>query len=94
MIVYPRKGQQVQVWYNKRLATFMPLHGKVGTVCVVAKGKGPRNHGVEIDGVLWVVPCGNIRNVQAVPSVDSAMLTGVGTISGRGYEEVKSAVNA
>ena len=66
MIVYPRVGQQVQVWYNKRLATIMPLHGKVGTVRVVAKGKGPRNHGIEIDSALWVVPCGNIRNVQAV----------------------------
>jgi hypothetical protein len=52
---------EVQVWYNRRLAVIMPLHGKVGRVVVVARGKGPRNHGVLIDGRLWVVPCGNLR---------------------------------
>jgi hypothetical protein len=64
-MVHPRIGQEVQVWYNKRLAPHMPLHGKVGTVRVVARGKGPRNHGVMIDGALWVVPCGNLRPPQA-----------------------------
>jgi len=54
----------VQIWYKKKLAPIMPLHGKQGAVCIVAKGKGPRNHGVLIDGSLWVVPCGNLRNPQ------------------------------
>ena len=63
MIVYPKQGQPVQIWYKKSLAHWFPLHGKVGTVCVVAKGKGPRNHGILVDGKLYVVPCGNLRKV-------------------------------
>lgn len=62
MMANPRKGQRVQIWYNKRIAPEMPLHGKVGTVAVVCKGK-PRNHGVMIDGHLYAVPCGNLRKV-------------------------------
>ena len=41
----------------------MPLHGKLGTVVIVCKGK-PRNHGVEVDGVLFGVPCVNLRKIQ------------------------------
>jgi hypothetical protein len=63
MMANPRVGQVVQVWYAKSYAHTMPLHGKVGTVEIVSKGK-PRNHGVLIDGALWVVPCGNLRKVQ------------------------------
>ncbi len=63
MLVYPQVGATVQVWYKRQLADWFPLHGKIGTVLVVAKGKGPRNHGILIDGKLWVVPCGNLRNV-------------------------------
>ena len=59
MMSYPRIGQRVQVWYAaKRLP--MPLHGRIGTVVVRSKGR-PRNHGVEIDGTLFVVPAGNLR---------------------------------
>lgn len=46
MIANPRIGAEVQVWYKKSLAHWFPLHGKIGTVEIVAKGKGPRNHGV------------------------------------------------
>jgi len=60
MIVNPRKGMTVQIWYNKRVAPTMHLHGKIGTVTIVSRGK-PRNHGITIDGQMWVVPCGNIR---------------------------------
>lgn len=60
-MVHPKPGQTVQVWYNRRIAPTMPLHGKTGVVRIVARGKGPRNHGVVIDGRLWVVPCGNLR---------------------------------
>jgi len=59
----PRVGQRVQVWYAKRTRFCAPLHGKVGTVVVVSRGK-PRNHGVEIDGKLYVVPCGNLRRPE------------------------------
>ena len=55
MIVNPRKGMTVQVWYNKRVAPTMPLHGKIGTVTIVSRGK-PRNHGVTIDGQMWLCP--------------------------------------
>lgn len=61
MIAHPKKGQRVQCWYNKRLAAWFPLHGKVGVVVIVARGRGPLNHGIVIDGKLYGVPCGNLR---------------------------------
>lgn len=64
MISNPRKGQRVQVWYNKRIAPVMPLHGKVGTVEIVCKARRCRNHGVVVDGQLYAVPCGNLRLVK------------------------------
>ena len=64
MMVHPRRGQLVQVWYKRAIAPFMPLHGKTGRVAVVARGKGPRKHGAIIDGQLWVVPCGNLRKIE------------------------------
>ena len=64
MLVYPKVGTPVQIWYKRSLAAWFPLHGRVGVVRVVAKGKGPRNHGVLVDGQLYVVPCGNLRKVD------------------------------
>jgi len=61
VLVHPKIGAIVQVWYRKDRAAFMPWHGRLGIVRVVSKGPGPRNHGIEIDGRLVVVPCGNIR---------------------------------
>ena len=71
MMVHPRIGQPVQVWYAtkpKRRGTlvpaeFMPHHGKVGLVLIVARGPGPRNHGIELDGQIIGIPCGNLRPV-------------------------------
>ena len=63
MMANPRLGQRVRVHYGRRYAHTMPLHGKVGTVVVVSKGK-PRNHGVEIDGLMYVIPCGNLNKVK------------------------------
>lgn len=63
MMANPKVGQKVKVWYKKKLADWFPLHGKVGVVVIVSKGK-PRNHGVEIDGVMYVIPCGNLFKVE------------------------------
>jgi len=62
MLVNPRIGQWVQVWYGAKTRTLMPLHGKTGTVEIVGRGK-PRNHGIRVDGVLYVTPCGNINKI-------------------------------
>jgi len=61
MMANPRAGQRVRIRYAARKRRFMPLplHDKVGTVVIVGKGK-PRNHGVEIDGELYVIPCGQL----------------------------------
>lgn len=64
MMLNPRKGQRVQVWYNKRVCGFMPLHGKIGIVIIVCRGR-PRNHGVEIEGRVYSIPCGNLRKEAA-----------------------------
>lgn len=77
MIVNPRRGMIVQIWYNKRIAPEMPLHGKIGVVEIVCRPRlsspvqlitgvrrrGPRNHGVLVGGKIYAVPCGNIRAV-------------------------------
>lgn len=64
MIVHPKLGQSVMIWYNRRVAPSRPLHGLTGRVVVKAKGPGPRNHGVRMeDGTFCVVPCGNLNKV-------------------------------
>lgn len=79
MMANPRKGQLVRVHYKKSLADWFPLHGKVGTVEIVCKGK-PRNHGVVIDGKLYAIPCGNLNKYEkaertAAPAVRNAWQT-------------------
>lgn len=63
MIASPRPNSEVQCWYAERWRRVAPLHGKVGVVRISSRGR-PRNHGIEIDGRLYVVPCGNLRKVQ------------------------------
>ena len=63
MLANPKIGQAVKIHYSKRYAHTMPLHGKIGTVRIRSKGK-PRNHGVEVDGQIWVIPCGNLIKVK------------------------------
>lgn len=62
MILNPKIGKAYQVWYRKSMS-WMPLHGKVGTAVVASRGK-PRNHGIEISGTVYVVPCGNLRIIK------------------------------
>lgn len=63
MIASPRINARVQCWYAERWRKVAPLHGKVGVVVISSRGK-PRNHLLEIDGRLYVVPCGNLRKEQ------------------------------
>lgn len=56
MLANPKPGQKVQINYKDKT---MPLQGKKGEVQIVGKGK-PRNHGIKIDGTLYVIPCGNL----------------------------------
>lgn len=64
MVANPKLGQRVQVWYGKRYAHMMPLHAKLGTVVVVCKARKCRNHGVEVEGVMYAIPCGNLNKVK------------------------------
>lgn len=59
MMINPRPGQTVQVWYRQSNRS-MPHHGKTGTVLTAGKGK-PRNHLIDILGIRVAVPCGNLR---------------------------------
>lgn len=59
MIANPRVGQVVRIRYNAKVRASRPLHDRVGTVVVASRGK-PRNHGININGVVYVVPCGNL----------------------------------
>ena len=72
MLANPTTGQRVQIWYATKPkrrggvapAGVMPLHGRYAAVRTVSRGPGPRNHGVEIDGRVVVIPCGNLRNAK------------------------------
>lgn len=57
MLLNPKKNQPVQLWYKNKA---MPYHGQLGRIVIISRGK-PRNHGVEINGRIVVVPCGNLR---------------------------------
>jgi len=74
MICNPKLGDVVQVWYRTKPfdngipapSTWMPWHGRTGTVVVVGRPRkrAPRNHGINIDGQLVGVPAGNLRKPQ------------------------------
>ena len=60
MISNPRIGERVQIWYAAKARPHMPHHGKIGIVRIASRGK-PRNHGIEIEGQIIAIPCGNLR---------------------------------
>lgn len=72
MIFRPYSGQQVRIWYATKPrraggivpASFMPLHNRSGVVRIVSHGPGPHNHGIEVDGEVVAVPCGNLLRAQ------------------------------
>jgi len=64
MITNPRIGSEVLIRYNKRRAPHMPLHDWIATVVARSHGPGPRNHLVRVDGVDYVVPCGNLHSLK------------------------------
>ncbi|HUX01534.1 MAG TPA: hypothetical protein VMY35_11200 [Phycisphaerae bacterium] len=64
MLTNPKPGSLAQVWYRQGVRQHMPLHGKVGEVVAVGQRR-PRNHGVSIEGKVYVVPCGNLRRPES-----------------------------
>lgn len=62
MMLNPRTGQRVLLWYRKAACHLFPLHGNIGVVVFASRGK-PRNHCVDVDGKRYSVPCGNLRKV-------------------------------
>ena len=63
MLVNPRMGQEVMVWYGKGYCRDMPHHGRRGRVVIRSTGK-PRNHCIDIDGIRVAVPCGNLQKLH------------------------------
>ena len=62
MIQFPKVGMHVKVHYRKSLQSEMPLQNKLGTILVLAKGRGPRNVLVLIQGKKYIIPRGNLNN--------------------------------
>lgn len=60
MVSNPKHGDKVIVRYKKALKTWFPLEGKTGTITIVCKARRCRNHGVLIEGQMYVIPCGNL----------------------------------
>lgn len=63
MIVHPRIGQWVRIRYGKKYTVKPFLHDRIGKIVYRARGPGPRNHGVLLDGRVYVVPCGHLQKV-------------------------------
>lgn len=63
MLANPKIGERVLIRYGKRVRADMPLHGLTGIVKIRSAGR-PRNHGIEIDGRCYVVPCGNLQRAS------------------------------
>lgn len=71
MISYPKANQQVRIRYGKRKLCNDTLQDRIATVAIVGSGK-PRNHGVLVDGVLVVIPAGNLMPLE--PSIATKQL--------------------
>ena len=72
MISNPRINQLVQIKYSQKKWPNALLQGMIGKVIIAGKGK-PRNHAIEIDGVIYIVPCGNIFSISENKIIDDKM---------------------
>ena len=59
MLSNPKPNDRVEIRYAKHKRSIAKLHGKRGVVVIAGRGR-PRNHGVEVDGVLYVIPAGQL----------------------------------
>ena len=66
MYANPPQNARVRIHYRKGVAETMPFQGRIGTIRISGRGK-PRNHLVEIDGKLAVIPCGNLNKHTEAP---------------------------
>jgi hypothetical protein len=64
VISNPRIGQMVRLRYAPGRRRAAPYHDLVGRVVIVCRARRARNHGVEIDGVIVVVPAGQLQPVK------------------------------
>lgn len=62
---HPRKDIEVQLWFPVLRRRYVGLHGRIGTVRAGTAADGPHNVHVEVDGVGYVVPRGNVRKVKS-----------------------------
>lgn len=69
MVSNPEVGDRVIIRYKKSLKDWFPLEGKTGTVQIVCKARRCRNHGITVDGQLYVIPCGNLFFAERRPAV-------------------------
>jgi hypothetical protein len=51
----------VTIHYAKGKQEFFSYEGKRGTLLIVARGKGPKNCLIDINGVKVIIPFGNIK---------------------------------
>lgn len=64
MIFRPERGDTVEVHYRKSARELMKMHLKVGVIVLAARGPGPHNAAVKIDGETFVIPKGNLMEVK------------------------------
>jgi len=60
VIRQPKIGQRVRLYYAKRYAWLMPYHGCEGKIVAVARGPGPIDAAVKVQGKCVIVPRGNL----------------------------------
>lgn len=63
MLANPRLGQAVRLRYRKGHPAAVLYQDAIGRVVIVCRGR-PRNHGIEIEGRIVVVPCGQLFKLE------------------------------
>jgi hypothetical protein len=53
-------GMTVKIHYKKKKQNFFEYEGMNGTLIIIARGKGPKNCLIDINGKNVVIPFGNI----------------------------------
>lgn len=63
-----RVGDLVRLQYREEIQRCFPLQGRVGVVVIASRGK-PRNHGVRINGKVYVTPAGHLVKLGSLAAL-------------------------
>jgi hypothetical protein len=76
MLSWPEIGTRVRIRYGSRTTNRASyLHDKIGTVVALGSKKIGRRHTIEVDGVPYAIPPGNLFALDDIPRAEPAPST-------------------